>query len=421
MNRKNSRISSQPPPGLRDFLPVEAEFINRAANTLLDEFSRWGYRRVITPGIDYLDVFLLSSIAKELFKIADINSGELLSLRSDFTPQIGRLSSSLRNSTTLPYKFSYFGPVLRNSDPNLGKPREILQVGVELIGPNSPESDAELIIMGIEALKKLNIMDFSVDIGNVDFFRGIVSDIPEAERKKIEEYTLKKDSSGLAAFLNTLDLSRKKKEIINGLLFMFGKKTVIKKAWKMAHNEMAINALETMERVLSYIKLYGLDDYITIDFGEIRGLNYYTGTIFECFAPNTGYEIFGGGRYNNLIGAFGENCPGAGFAVNMDILRSFSRGLKPERSRVMVFNGTKDKELEVEIIKFLRSRMIKAESNFMNYGYKDALKYTKENDIEKIVFIDKTKIILEDVSGLEKKNFKNLSEFKKHFKMKKDH
>ena len=105
----------------------------------------------------------------------------------------------------------------------------------------------------------------------------------------------------------------------------------------------------------------------------------------------------------------------------MDILRSFSRGLKPERSRVMVFNGTKDKELEVEIIKFLRSRMIKAESNFMNYGYKDALKYTKENDIEKIVFIDKTKIILEDVSGLEKKNFKNLSEFKKHFKMKKDH
>ncbi|MHB8232286.1 MAG: ATP phosphoribosyltransferase regulatory subunit [bacterium] len=414
MNRKNSIISSQPPPGTRDFLPGETEFIDRTAGILLEEFSKWGYNKVITPGIDFLDVFLLSSEAAELFKVADISTGEMLSFRSDFTPQIGRLSSALRNSIVLPYKFSYYGPVLRNFDPVLGKPREIWQVGAELVGPESPESDAELIIMGIESLKRLNIKDFSVDIGNVEFFRGIVSDIEAPVRKKIEEFILRKDSSGLHTFLGTVSLPSDKKEAISELPFIFGEKSVIKKAWKMACNEMSKNALETLERVVSYVKSYKLEKYITIDLGEIRGLNYYTGTIFECFAPHVGYEIFGGGRYNNLIGRFGENCAGAGFAVNLDILGKYAGSFSRNKKDYLVFNKTQDKESEAGLVMFLRKKGCAVESNFMDYGYLEAIKYMKENNIINIIYINENKILLKNIYNNKEKNFKTVADVKEY-------
>ena len=416
MNKKNLTFSSQPPPGTRDFLIAETDNIDRVANTLLEEFSKWGYGKVITPSIDFLDVFLLSSKARELFKIADISTGEMLSLRSDFTPQIARLSSALKNSVALPYKFSYCGPVLRNFDPVLGRPREIWQAGVESVGPVSPESDAELIIMGIESLKRLGVQDFSVDIGNVEFFKGIVSDIDYAVREKIEEFILRKDSSGLNVFLEGVSIPQKKKEVISGLPFIFGEKSVIKKAWKMASDEKSQEALETLERILSYIKYYKLEEYITIDLGEIRGLNYYTGTIFECFAPHVGYEIFGGGRYNNLIGKFGENCAGAGFAVNLDTLcryGDFSQSGFKNRD-FLIFNKTDDKKSEVEIILFLRKKGYAVETNFMDYGYLDTLKYMKENRIKKIINITKDYILLGDINSGKERKFKNISELKKN-------
>ncbi len=416
MNRKNSIVSSQPPPGTRDFLPGETQLIDSTANILLEEFSKWGYDKVITPSIDYLDVFLMSSEAAELFKVADISTGEMLSFRSDFTPQIGRLSSALKNSITLPYKFSYSGPVLRNFDPVLGKPREIWQVGAELVGPECPESDAELIIMGIESLKRLNIKDFSVDIGNVEFFRGIVSDIEAPLKKRIEEFILRKDSSGLHNFLEGVSLPLDKKEAINELPFIFGKKSVIKKAWKMACNEASQNALDNLERIVSYIKSYNLEKYITIDLGEIRGLNYYTGTIFECFAPHVGYEIFGGGRYNNLIGMFGENRAGAGFAVNLDILCKYTgtSAYGYNDKDYLIFNKSADKKLESELIIFLRKKGRTAESNFMNYGYLDAVKYMEENNIKNIIYIDEKKILLKNINTGKEKNFKNVPDIKKY-------
>lgn len=416
MNRKNPIIPSQPPQGTRDFLPGETELIDRTVGILLEEFSKWGYSKVITPSIDFLDVFLMSSESAELFKVADTSTGEMLSFRSDFTPQIGRLSSALKNSIVLPYKFSYSGPVLRNFDPVLGKSREIWQVGAESVGPESPESDAELIIMGIESLKRLNIKDFSVDIGNVEFFRGIVSDIESPYKKRIEEFILRKDSSGLHDFLESISLPSGKKEAISELPFIFGEKSVIKKAWKMACNEASKNALENLERVISYIKSYKLEKYITIDLGEIRGLNYYTGTIFECFAPNLGYEIFGGGRYNNLIGRFGENCAGAGFAVNLDILCKYAdftdSGYKEKD--YLVFNKSADKKSEAGLIVFLRKKGFTAESDFMDYGYSDALKYMKENNIKNIIYMNENKILLKNIYTGKEKKFKTVSDIKKY-------
>ncbi len=419
MNKKNFQITTQPPPGTRDFLPADAGLFTRTADILLREYAGWGYRRVITPSIEFLDVFSNLKV-NGLFKVVDINSGELISFRSDFTPQIARLSSAIMHSRTLPFKFSYFGPVLRNLDPGSGKPREIWQVGVELIGPYAPESDAELIVMGIESLNGLNFRDFNIDVGNVEFFRGIVENIKENDRKKIEECVARKDSSGLKLILEDMSVDDKKKETIKDLPLLFGEKSIIKKAWKMADNDRSKRALEDLERVLNYVKLYKKEKYITIDLGEIRGLNYYTGTIFECFIPHIGHEIFGGGRYNNLTGMFGPSCGGAGFAVDLETVTRHMGEYRYPSEDYLIANVTGNHSFSVEINIFLRRKGFKVEVSFMDYSYLDFIEYMKQNDIKNIVYIFNDKksskgsplISFKKISEEKENIFRSIPEFK---------
>ncbi|MCL5674055.1 MAG: ATP phosphoribosyltransferase regulatory subunit [Deltaproteobacteria bacterium] len=425
MNKKNIKLGTQPPAGTRDFLPSEAAIITETGKVLLSEFSKWGYKRIITPSIEYIDTLRINSDVNNLFKVVDVGSGELLSFRSDFTLQIGRLSSTIINSNALPFKFSYCGPVLRNIDVVSGKHREIWQAGVEMIGPDSPESDAELIVMAIESLKKLKIKDFNVDIGNVEFFRGIISDLDENISKKIEYCVTRKDVSSLINILENVNLSDRKKDIIKELPFMFGEEDIIKKAWDMVDNDRSKRAIENIERIISYIKTYQLDDYITVDLGEVRRLHYYTGTIFECYAPGSGYELIGGGRYNNLLESFGQNYAGAGFAINLDIISEFigRNKITVKSDDFLIANKTADRIISVELNKFLKNAGFKSEINFMDYGYLEHIEYMKQNYINNLVYIyndknnaEKEKLIIsyQNIKDENKSNFYSLKEFKEY-------
>ncbi|MHB1680374.1 MAG: ATP phosphoribosyltransferase regulatory subunit [bacterium] len=425
VDKKNIKLGTQPPAGTRDFLPSEAAIITETGKVLLSEFSKWGYKRIITPSIEYIDTLRINSDVNNLFKVVDVGSGELLSFRSDFTLQIGRLSSAIINSNALPFKFSYCGPVLRNIDVVSGKHREIWQAGVEMVGPDSPESDAELIVMAIESLKKLKIKDFNVDIGNVEFFRGIISDLDENISKKIEYCVTRKDVSSLISILENVNLNDRKKDIIKELPFMFGEEDIIKKAWDMVDNDRSKRAIENIERIISYIKTYQLDNYITIDLGEVRRLHYYTGTIFECYAPGSGYELIGGGRYNNLLESFGQNYAGAGFAINLDIISEFigRNKITVKYDDFLIANKTADCIISVELNKFLKNAGFKSEINFMDYGYLEHIEYMKQNHINNLVYIyndknnaEKEKFIIsyQNIKDENKINFYSLKEFKEY-------
>ncbi len=426
MNKKNNiNLGTQSPAGTRDFLPSEAAIIAETGKVLLSEFSKWGYKRVITPSIEYIDTLRINSDVNNLFKVVDVGSGELLSFRSDFTLQIGRLSSAIINSNALPFKFSYCGPVLRNIDVVSGKRREIWQAGVEMVGPDSPESDAELIVMAIESLKKLKIKDFNVDIGNVEFFRGIIAGLDENISKKIEYCVTRKDVSSLINILENVNLNDRKKDIIKALPFMFGEKDIIKKAWDMVDNDRSKRAIENIERIISYIKTYQLDEYITVDLGEVRRLHYYTGTIFECYAPGSGYELIGGGRYNNLLESFGQNYAGAGFAMNLDIISEFigRNKITVKSDDFLIANKTADRIISVELNKFLKNAGFKSEINFMDYGYLEHIEYMKQNHINNLVYIyndknnaEKEKLIVsyQNIKDENKINFYSLKKFKEY-------
>src|SRR3989337_2303102 len=149
------------PQGVRDFPPERAEEIRRVEECLLDEFTRWGYRRVITPFFESLEAI-------------SVGLGDVVALRPDITPQIGRLVATHLKDHIGPLRLCYNGRVLRYEERGSGKEREIFQVGCELIGLSSPEADGEIIALAVKSLEKLGIKNLVLDIGHTGLLRFLL-------------------------------------------------------------------------------------------------------------------------------------------------------------------------------------------------------------------------------------------------------
>ena len=140
------------PKGVKDFLPVNAARIEYLRRTLHDLFDRWGYRPVITPSFEFLDVMergLGAGLRNKTFRFDDRQSGEMAVFTPDCTPQVARIVATRMRERPLPLRLSYDGRVLRHEEQQQGKDREVFQSGVELYGLESAESDAEMIVMAV--------------------------------------------------------------------------------------------------------------------------------------------------------------------------------------------------------------------------------------------------------------------------------
>lgn len=312
------------PRGVKDFLPDMAGRMNLLEEKLSGCFELWGYRGVITPSIENLDVIALAEpeLLERMFKFEDRDSGKLLALRPDMTAQIARLVSSHLKDRPMPLRLHYSGPVLHYGKGEKGERREIYQSGLELVGLEQPEADGEVIAVAIEALKSTGLTGFKIDVGQVEFFRSVIEglSLPHSLRDEVEAAVSRKDRSGLEDILPKLKLKADDAEVLLALPTLFGDRTVLDRAAGMKLNERAKKALDNLSGVLDTIDSYGLMEYITVDLGEIRGLNYYTGVIFEGFVAGIGEEICGGGRYDSLLGRYGYDAPATGFAINIETL-----------------------------------------------------------------------------------------------------
>ena len=312
------------PRGVKDFLPDMAGRMKRLEEKLSGCFELWGYRGVITPSIENLDVIALAEpeLLERMFKFEDRDSGKLLALRPDMTAQIARLASSHLKDRPMPLRLHYGGPVLHYGRGEKGERREIYQAGLELIGLNQSEADGEIIAVAIEALKSTGLSGFKIDVGQVEFFRSVIEglSLPDELREEVEAAVARKDRSGLEDILPRLQLKGDDAEVLLALPTLFGDRTVLDRAAGMKLNARAKKALQNLSGVLDTIDSYGLMEYITVDLGEIRGLNYYTGVIFEGFVAGVGEELCGGGRYDTLLGRYGYEAPATGFAINIETL-----------------------------------------------------------------------------------------------------
>ena len=307
------------PEGMKSYLPKEALKFYEIRDRISRVFQNWGYEPVITPVLEYYESLLTGmeqNTQKEFYKLIDYD-GNILSLRPEMTAPIARTVVNRREELSLPLRLSYFAPVFRYDNPQEGKNREIFQMGLEFIGGNS-FGDAEAIITAIEAIKSTGIEKFKLDLNHIGFLEGIVEELPlkGLQEKKLKEYLGRKDFVGLRNYLDNIGL--KQKEIIAQLPLLRGGIDILNKADDLASTEASRKAVEKLKDIYEYLESYKVEDYVNFDFSLIRGLNYYTGMIFEGFTENLGYTICGGGRYDNLIEQYGgKKTPAVGFALGI--------------------------------------------------------------------------------------------------------
>src|SRR5256885_14558806 len=195
-------LQTQLPKGAKLYLPDEAGQKRHVEETLLTVFRRWGYREIVTPAYEYFDVVSQGTdqeLQERMFKMVDRESGRLLALRADVTPQIARIvATRMREEPTL-LRLGYLTNVFRYDEPHVGRYREFYQAGVELVGLPNPEGDAEVIAMAVEGLRALGLREFQLDVGQADFFRGILEDLglDEAKARELRSALGKKDVSAL--------------------------------------------------------------------------------------------------------------------------------------------------------------------------------------------------------------------------------
>lgn len=321
------RFSDSPPDtdlpkGVRDFLPLKAAKVEYLQQQLHQVYSTWGFRPVITPQLEYLDVLergFGAGLRERTFRFDDRQSGRLLAFPPDMTPQIARIAATRMSELPLPLRLCYSGRVLRHTEQQAGKDRDIFQSGVELIGLDSPEADAEMIAMAVESLVAVGAQEFTIDIGQVEFFRGVMDGLPLDVRRadQVADAILRKDSSELKGLLEQSKLADHTCEEILALPRLYGGREVLQRAEKSVSNDRSRKALDGLAQVLDVLEVYGVLDHVTIDLGELRGLNYHTGMTFQGFLSGVGQTVCSGGRYNNLTEKYGFSAPATGFTFSL--------------------------------------------------------------------------------------------------------
>ena len=390
------------PCGMATHLPESASLRRYAQETILTTFFRWGYKEVVTPVFEYLDILsagLSNRLLEKSYKFTDRESGKLMLLRPDITPQVARMAAGILSDEPKPLRLCYYGNVFRYQESHAGREREMFQVGCELIGPSSPEADAEIIAVACEAVKGLGIEDFKIVIGHGGYLYGIIAYLrgssgqsfsPENEQS-LQEAIGKKDGDLIESILDMVKVKDKVKRRLLQIPNLFGGEEIFDKASVIAKNRVSSDAIENLQQIYSILRLHQLQDYILFDLCDIRGIDYYTGMFFEVFAPGMAYPAGRGGRYDNLIGKFGHECPSTGFAINLEsiIMAKEKQGRFTVDNGInfLITGGNKDKKNVIDLARKLRESGYRV---VMDTGIPDvdiSVAYAKKNNIDKVIVV----------------------------------
>ena len=317
------RYSKLTPQGSRDLLFEECDDRRKVESTLSGLFKEKSYRKVMTPTIEYFDVFQCDNLGiepEEMYKLSD-NFGRTTVLRPDNTAPIARLVATRLSKDDFPVRLYYNQNVYIRNKQLAGRTDEIEQSGIELIGDGCIDADIEVISMAHEAMKRNNVSSFKIELCHAGFFNSILNkmNLTDMQKADICNYIEGKNYAALGDFLDTLGNSNEA-EIIKKLPRLFGGKEVIHEAKTLYCDNGADNALNYLEEVYDRLCEMGLENDILIDLSLVNRSNYYTGIIFRGYAQGSGVTVLSGGRYDNLIAEFGLDAPAVGFGVNVSAL-----------------------------------------------------------------------------------------------------
>lgn len=311
------------PDGVKDFLPDEYFLKKQICDIIESVFHRYGFLSISTPTFEHVEVFEGKGgyDTSEMFKFLD-RDGSVLTLRSDMTPPIARIAATSLEMVDIPYRFCYVENSFRYNENFQGKFREFTEAGLELIGIDNNDSDAEVIAIALNSLSLTGLKNFKFFIGETDFLNGILEEanFTDGECKALKKLIIKRDFVGVSEFLVDKNINESTKELLLNLQFYTGDVKILDDVLSIVSNEKSKKSIENLKDIYEMLCSYGFKYYISFDLSMMGQLDYYTGVVFKAYTYESGFSIISGGRYNNLISKFGRDLSAIGFAIKINNL-----------------------------------------------------------------------------------------------------
>lgn len=391
--RRNRRVT---PEGTRDLLFEECLARREAEGRLTDLFVRRGFSEVMTPGIEFYDVFHADSMAipaESMYKLSD-DKGRLLVMRPDSTMPIARLAGARLQQAPLPLRLYYAQDVFHLNHGMTGHNDQEFQAGIELIGAGGQRADLEVLALAADALAESGCGDFRLEIGHVGFFHALVKELGVGEEEQDEIRSLV-ESKNYAALGDVLDALPESDAVValRRLPRLFGGEEVLEAAQPLCMTPQMKDALRYLVELYEGLCALGLSDQVMIDLGLVHRNEYYTGVIFRGYIEGSGETVVSGGRYDTLLEKFGRPLPATGFGVNVDAL-----------TKVMLDSGLVDPPMPPEVLVYAapgfeiaglkKVSELTGEGLICEYGVFDrlepTLRYAEEKQISKVIAVGET-------------------------------
>jgi ATP phosphoribosyltransferase regulatory subunit len=390
------RVNAQLPRGARLYLPDEAARKRHVESRLFDVFRRWGYREIVTPTFEYADVLARGTdvgVQENMFKLVDRETGRMLALRADITPQIARIVATRLRDEPKPLRLGYVTSIFRYDEPQVSHYREFYQAGVELIGLEKPEAEAEVIAMAVEGLRALGLDRFQLDLGHPDFFRGLLEEIKAdaARQGELKDALARKDVSTLERVVGEIAPPAHVGDALCALPTLFGHAGVLDRAAGHARNERSARALANLTEVYRLLTIYGLADDVLLDLGEVRGFDYYSGTYFEAYVSGFGASVAGGGRYDHMLGRFGYECAAVGFAFDvarvLAVMEAQGVAVALPGPDFFIIDFTREKTAALSLARRLRDAGASVARDIISRGLEDSLAYARAQRVRHVLVV----------------------------------
>lgn len=315
----------QPVKGMRDFWPAEMLKRQFVEQIMADVAQKWGFLPTGTPAVESYELLASKGgggdeIKKEIYYFKDQANREL-GLRFDLTVPTARIISS-KLDLPLPFKRYATGKVWRYDNPQSGRYRELQQFDLDVFGSKNPLADAEIIAAGCDIFDALGFEDFAVKLNNRKLIQAFVESVGIKDPLDVFRSIDKLDKIGEAGVKKELKEKLKDENKVEKILEFInikGDGKILEKADKLVDSKLAKEALRELREIIEAVKAFGYEKNVKIDFSLVRGLEYYTGPVFEVGVSGSKLSLAGGGRYDNMIKHFGgKDIPAVGIGLGFE-------------------------------------------------------------------------------------------------------
>jgi len=389
-------LLTQLPKGARIYLPDEVVRKRHVEARLFEVFRRWGYREIVTPTFEFFDVLAVATdqaVQGNAFTFVDRETGRMLVLRADITPQIARIVATRLRDEPKPLRLSYVTNFFRYDEPQLAHYREFYQAGVELVGLDKPEAEVEILAMTVESLRALDLGRFQLDVGHPDFFRGLMEEIKTdaVHERELRTALARKDRSTLERLVDELAPPSHVGDALLALPTLFGHAEVLERAAPFARNKRAERALGNLSEVYRLLTIYGLADAVLLDLGGVRGFDYYSGMYFEAYVAEFGAAVAAGGRYDHMVGRFGYDCPAVGFAFDiaraLSVMEAQGVDVPLPGPDFFIIDFTPEKTAALSLARRLRDRGRSVARDIVTRGLDESLAYARAQRVGRALVV----------------------------------